>query len=122
MNSNAARKKMPHRGRFARPALLALALASGTALAAGGGHGGGFGGGHFGGGHFGGPGVSHFGGPGDGHFGAPHDFHGFNHFEHRGFVGGGAIIVPYPYGYYGPGYPYPPYCNPYTPYYDPLYC
>ena len=119
MNSNAARKKkMSHRGRFALAAVLALALASGTALAAGG-HGGGMGGGHFG-----GPGVGHFAG-GQGHFGAPHGFHGheFEHFDHRGFIVGGPIVVPfgYPYPYYGPGYPYP-YCNPYTPYYNPLYC
>ena len=120
MNSNATRKKMSRGWRFALATVLALALASGTALAAGGGHGGGFGGGHFG-----GPGVSHFGG-GPGHFGAPHGFqgHGFEHFDHHGFVVGGPIIVPfaYSYPYSGPGYPYSPYCNPYTPYYNPLYC
>jgi hypothetical protein len=120
MNSNTTRKSS-HRWRFALAAVLALALASGTASAAGAGHGGGFGGGHFG-----GPGVGHFSGaPGHGHFGSPQGFHGFDHFGHRGFVVGGPIIVPYPYapyGYYGPGYLYSPYCDPNTPYYDPQYC
>jgi len=112
--------------RIALAAVFALVLATGTALGAAGSHGGGnFGGGHFGGGQFGG-----------GHFGAPHGsgtfpgHHGFHHFDHQGFVGG-TIIVPYPYdpyGFYGyyppydPGYLYSPYCNPYTPYYNPAYC
>jgi hypothetical protein len=116
MNSNTTRRSS-HRWRFALAAVLALALTSGTASAAGGG---------FGGGHFGGPGVGHFSGaPGHGHFGPPQGFHGFDHFGHRGFIVGGPIIVPYPYtpyGYYGPGYLYSPYCDPNTLYYDPQYC
>lgn len=91
--------------------LTFLALASGTAAARGmgGGHGGGFGGGgHLGGGHFGGAGhVGH------GHFGFPG----------RGgpFVLGGPFVYPD----YDDGYaPYvvAPDCDPYSPYYDPLYC
>jgi hypothetical protein len=58
-------------------ALGAALVASGPALAFGGGHGGG---GGFGGGHGGGFGGGHFGGFGGGHFGG---FGGFN----RGFVG-----------------------------------
>jgi hypothetical protein len=116
MNTEAARNSS-RRSPIALIAFFVLALASGTALAAGG-HGGG-GGGGFGGGHFGrAPGGFH------GHFGG-------GHFSHHGFDGG-AIVLPYPYyrpygfydydrpyGYYEPYYPY---CDLNTPYDNPPYC
>lgn len=78
--------------------ILAAIMASGSALARGGGHGG-RSAGHFGGSHFGGSHFSgrHFGGR---HFGAP-----------RVNLG---IVVGAPFGYYPPSYYY------YPPYYPPI--
>ena len=103
------------RSTFRVVAVLAIVLASGPAWGRGGGGGGGFGGG----GHFGG-GGGHSGGQFGGGFhdgrGGFHGDHGFDHFDHHPHFDHGIVVEPFLYD------PYYAYCDPYSPYYAPLYC
>ena len=96
------------RSTFRVVAVLAIVLASGPAWGRGGGGGGGFGGG----GHFGG-GGGHSGGQFGGGF---HGDHGFDHFDHHPHFDHGIVVEPFLYD------PYYAYCDPYSPYYAPVYC
>ena len=110
------------RSTFRVVAVLAIVLASGPAWGRGGGGGGGFGGGgHFGGG--GGHSAGQFGGgfhDGRGGFhdgrGGFHGDHGFDHFDHHPHFDHGIVVEPFFYD------PYYAYCDPYSPYYTPVYC
>jgi hypothetical protein len=103
------------RSTFRVVAVLAIVLASGPAWGRGGGGGGGFGGG----GHFGG-GGGHSGGQFGGGFhdgrGGFHGDHGFDHFDHHPHFDHGIVVEPFLYD------PYYAYCDPYSPYYTPVYC
>jgi hypothetical protein len=46
----------------------------------------------------------------------------FPHLDHGPEISSHLYAPFYGYGYYGPGYPYDPYCDPYSPYYKPAYC
>ena len=97
------------RSTFRVVAVLAIVLASGPAW----GRGGGGGGGGFGGG-------GHSGGQSGGGFhdgrGGFHGDHGFDHFDHHPHFDHGIVVEPFLYD------PYYAYCDPYSPYYAPLYC
>jgi len=103
------------RSTFRVVAVLAIVLASGPAWGRGGGGGGGFGGG----GHFGG-GAGHSGGQFGGGFhdgrGGFHGDHGFDHFGHHPHFDHGIVVEPFLYD------PYYACCDPYSPYYTPVYC
>ena|SRR6058998_4183649 len=99
------------RSTFRVVAVLAIVLASGPAWGRGGGGGGG-GGGFGGGGHSGGQSGGGF---HDGR-GGFHGDHGFDHFDHHPHFDHGIVVEPFLYD------PYYAYCDPYSPYYAPLYC